>query len=76
MQRFGLFHTGGDIFPNASDRNGGTFDPITVGVFDYALDSSMDLFQRRQNTFILSAQYAHRLLILENKLAFITFDFR
>lgn len=41
---FGLFLTGGDIFPNASDRDGRTFDPIPVGVFNYSLDSSMDLF--------------------------------
>lgn len=71
MQRFGLFLTGGDIFPNAFDSDGRTFDPIPVGVFNYSLDSSMDLFQRPQKTFIVSAQYIHRFLITENKVEFI-----
>lgn len=69
-----MFLTAGDIFPNASDRDGRTFDPIPIGVFNYSLDSSMDLIQRRQKTFSLLAQYIHRLLIPGGKkLAFIHF---
>lgn len=52
MQRSGLFLTGSDIFPDASDRDGRTFDPIPVVVFNYSLDSSMDLIQRQQMTFV------------------------
>lgn len=54
MKRFGLFLTCGDIFPHTSDRDGCTFDPIPIGVFNYSLDSSMDLFQRRQKFYFVS----------------------
>lgn len=39
-----IFFTCGDIFPNASDRDGCTFYPISISIFNYALYSSMDLF--------------------------------
>lgn len=39
--------TCGDIFSNSPDRDGCTFYPISIKIFNYSLYSSMDLFRNR-----------------------------
>lgn len=39
--------TCGDIFPDASNRDCGTFDPISISVFHLSFDPSMHLFRKQ-----------------------------
>lgn len=50
--------TCGDIFPDASDRDGCTLYPISVSIFNYSLYPSMDLYrQNRSHIISSSAKY-------------------
>lgn len=43
--------TCGDIFPDASDRNGCTFYPISISILNYSLYPSMDLYRDNRKPY-------------------------